>query len=375
VRRDRTYQLALISSDGTSRLPLRNRFPALDLRSQIVYRVSPGGRWLAVGDDDGGLRLLDGARRSFSIAEAYTDFRFSPDGRWLAVAARPRKAPQPAELPWPSDELPPADQLLLVDLGAPVPVPRSLARLTGITYLEWSAAGVLLQRTVRERYATEELTLVSLAGAQRAVHSGGFDRFASAARGYRVLVLERDGILEYDLSQPDRFWRRIADNSDVERDVLRNIEMAADGSAALYVTVDKEKVDGNPDMFRLREHLFLVEGTSTPRRIEAQRVSSLWADDEGARFVWQDTAGMHLGGVTFTLARRDALTSVRFRRDARGFVAARGREVVTWSAAGQGEAVRWRDAQPDERLIGADSYAGGLVVWTERDDPGQAKPR
>ena len=43
VRRDRTYQLALISSDGKSRLHLRTRFPEHDLRSQVIYRTSPGG--------------------------------------------------------------------------------------------------------------------------------------------------------------------------------------------------------------------------------------------------------------------------------------------------------------------------------------------
>src|SRR5262245_1718564 len=129
VRRDRTYQLAVIGNDGKSRLQLRTRFPESDLRSQIVYRVGPGRRWLAFGDDDGALRLLDDARRSFTIAEAYTDFRFSPDGRWLAVAGRSRNAPSPGQSHAPSDELS-AGGLLLVDLSAPVPAPRSLAKLT-----------------------------------------------------------------------------------------------------------------------------------------------------------------------------------------------------------------------------------------------------
>jgi hypothetical protein len=29
----------------------------------------------------------------------------------------------------------------------------------------------------------------------------------------------------------------------------------------------------------------------------------------------------------------------------------------------------------NERVIGADAYAGGLVVWTEREEPGQSKHR
>jgi len=364
VRRDRTYQLALISSDGKSRLHLRTRFPEHDLRSQVIYRTSPGGRWLAFGDNDGAMRLLDAAHHWYLVADSYVDYRFSPDGRWLAVAVRSGNTPPPVNFQGSHDELP-ADQLLLVDLSGPTPVSRSLAKLEGITYVEWSAAGVLLQRTVR---GEDELTLVSLQGAQRVVRTGPFRRFASAARGFRVLVFLDTIMLEYDLSQPDRLLQIIETDPHLDQE-LRNVEMAADGSTTLYVMLARVPIDGKIGWFTERNELFLIEGTSTPRLIDTNDVSSLWADDAGARFVWQNKAGMHLGGNTFALLHEDALTSVRFRRDAPGFVAARGRQAVTWNATGQDEVVRWSDSQTNERLIGADLYAGGLVVWIERDEP------
>src|SRR5262249_52421630 len=161
-------------------------------------------------------------------------------------------------------------------------------------------------------------------------HPSGFVRFASAARGYRVLVFDGTGILEYDLAQPDRLWRGIEVDANLEQLELRNIEMAADGGATLYVMLVRVPVDGRPNMYQDGERLYLVEGTSPPRRIDGREVSSLWADDDRARLLWQDASGLHVGNVAFQLVRRDALTSVRFRRDAPGFVAAREHEVVTW---------------------------------------------
>jgi hypothetical protein len=359
VRRDRTYQLALVSSDGKSRLPLRSRFADDgDVRSQTVFRASPGGKWLAYGDDAGALRLLDGARASFTVASSYTDFRFSPDGRWLAVAARlsvDNHAPRWHPLP--------DHELVLIDLQGPVPVSRSLAKLYGILRVEWSAAGVLVQLAEGDG---PELILVSLSGTQRVVHRGAVQRFASAARGYRVLVFGLVTVVEYDLSQPERFSRDVAFLPSDER--MINVEMTADGSATVYVM--SKRVELDRDGFKLLDgdQLFLVEGMSEPRRIAANLVTSLWAADDGARFVWQDNAGMHLGDVVFTLARRDPLVSVRFRRDAPGFVAAVGTVVLSLDATGHDPKQLWRDPEPYESVIGADSYAGGLVVWTERED-------
>src|SRR5262245_36956844 len=140
VQRDRTYGLALIAP-GAPVAPLsRMAFHGDSVQSQTVYRVAPGGRWLAFRDDDA-LVLLNAAGRRWEIAPAFDDFRFSADGRWLAVATR---TSAPAD--WQHDRYLRIGEIVVVDLGGEAPQPRPRLRLWGMQRIEWSAAGVLVHQ-------------------------------------------------------------------------------------------------------------------------------------------------------------------------------------------------------------------------------------
>jgi hypothetical protein len=188
VRRDRTYSLTLIRPGHAdyvlSKLWFGDEKP---IRSQRVYRVAPGGRWLAyAGREHYRVRLHDVNDHEVELPGDVIDFRFSADGRWLAVARAT------ADHSW---ERPTREQseLVLFDLVGPQPVERSLGRLMWIARIEWSADGIMVEQfkeTLRDQAGfAPRLTLVSMRGEQHLLHEGAFDGFAGAARGHRAIVV------------------------------------------------------------------------------------------------------------------------------------------------------------------------------------------
>jgi hypothetical protein len=357
VRRDRTYELALIAAGAPTRLLTRMRFRGKTVPSQTVYRVAPGGRWLAFRESDR-LRLLDAAAHEWELAPAFEDFRFSADGRWLAVATRTS-----------SDDTGRYDErrageLVFVELGGKAPVARRRFALSGMQRIEWSAAGVVVHhvRLPQGGLVEDELMLVPLDGEPRSIYHGSFDRFTSAARGARVLVFTSNQILDFDLAHPDAPAKRSPGEY-----VIENVEMAADGSAALFVGWTRYGPSA----------AFLLGREGPVRKLFSGTVSSVWSADDGARFVWRAADGVHLGERDFPVVQPAAslyasLPSVRFRRDAPGLIAVREKQVVAWDADGKNEKVLWQPKDPAAQLLGADHFAGGLVVWQESESDEQS---
>jgi hypothetical protein len=335
VWRDRIYELQLITADGRALMLTRRRFADETIPSQQVYRVAPRGRWLAVGMREG-LVLLDRAARPWPIAPDVADFRFSPDGSWLAVATR-----TPGEL-------------RLIDIRGDAPVTRRRVGLSNTMQLEWSAAGVVIARTAAP--GEDELVLLPLDGEPRPFYRGQLSRIAAAARGWRVAAFSPQALLDFDLQNPapPRRW--------LGRYVVDNAEMAADGSALLFVTsqVDASRYEG---AFRVDDNgIYPLYYGAVP---------SLWAADEAARFVWLgDDGQMRVGDARYpTGLAGKVYGSARFRRDGPGIIGTTGDRVLAWDADGGHEQLLWRSASEKVRLIGADRYAGGLVVWQESPAP------
>ena len=69
------------------------------------------------------------------------------------------------------------------------------------------------------------------------------------------------------------------------------------------------------------------------------------------------------------------IDSVRFRRDADGLIGVRDNHVFAWDPRRATEQLLWTEAAGGYRLIGAERFQGGLVVWREHPDPPGAPPR
>jgi hypothetical protein len=340
VRRDRIYRLTLVAPDGANVVLSELRFePRAPVPSQRVYRASPGGRWLAYESSTGALRLRDAQGHDHGVAPAFADFRFSADGRWLAVASAP---PQKSD----------TSELLLIDLSGPTPQTRWLATLSSITRLEWSANGILVEQQHPQR-----LRLVATTGAQHLVYEGDFTGFASAARGHRAVLVSPGKVRDFDLAQPAQPPRVVASERARSLDLVY-AEMSADGNQVLLAD---------------RSELLTLDKKGQLRQERAFVVSTIWPADDGARMLWVDSDGVHLGDGTAPVRLRGDFKSARFRRDQPGLVGALGGDAVLWDAEGQNGHVAWH-AQ-DEEIIGADSFAGGVVVWTARDPFDILQPR
>jgi hypothetical protein len=364
VRRDRTYELTLIGALGRARPISRiSHYLGDSVESQSVYRVAPGGRWLAFRDGDA-LSLMNSLGQRWQIAPAFDDFRFSADGHWLAVTTS-------AHSTSPRYDHRRAGELIFVELGRWWSQVRRHVAVAGLQRIEWSAAGVVVHhvRMSEQNALEDELLLVPLTGASRplyhGLYEGAFDRFASAARGTRVLVFTNRDTVELDAAQA---LPELRHHEGVF--TIKNVEMAADGSGALVVSYP---------LSTSNEYTFLFEQQAVQRALHTGSVYGVWPADEGARFVWQAPDGIHVGARDFPLvvptdAWAKSINSVRFRRDAAGLIAARDDDVVAWDERGGHEKVLWRVKRSDVRLIGADSFAGGVVVWQEIGDKTAALP-
>lgn len=346
MRRDRIYKLSLVRPDHDPTVLAELRFDEEQtVPSQQMYRVAPGGRWLAYASRHGQLRLRDVEGHDTAVAGGFIDFRFSADGRWLAVAGR---------APGDSD-------LILFDLSGSKPVARSLGSLPWITRIEWSADGIVVEQLRITNRLEQRLRLVSTTGEYHVVYEGGFDAFASAARGHRAIVVSFGDVREFDLAKPEQPPRVTATDLVGRIDQkLTYAEMSADGEQVLLAT-DRE--------------LFAVDRNGRTRRVSAQHVTAIWPADDGGRMVWLDDAGMHVGGADAPTRLSGRFTSVRFRRDQPGLIGVLRGNALLWDSEGQNPRSVWR-AQ-DAELVGADAFAGGVVVWTATtapfDSPGPSR--
>jgi hypothetical protein len=378
VRRDRTYELSLIAHGAPPRPLSSLAFAETSVPSRHIFRVAPGGQWLAFRSADG-LSLMNARHQAFPLCSEFEDFRFSPDGRQLAVAKRVGSAVAAEDLRRP-------DALVIYDLTGAAPRRLRSLPIDGIAYIEWSARGVIVQHSiapllpvqdsfkdelspkrdlsgnyrgldvrpsadplVTDDAVQDELLLAPPLGAPSTIYRGAVDRFASAGRATRVVVFAREGVVDIDLAHPKA--KRVSEKPGVFG-FVDNIEMAADGSEVLVALKD--------------EGIYAINAAGRQRPLATGRIGALWSTDEGARFVWSAADGLHLGAAgRYPLVGPDA-AAVRFRRDAPGLITIEGGQIVTRNDDGN---LRAALSLPlTGRPVGADHFAGGLVLWLEQGE-------
>jgi hypothetical protein len=320
-----------------------------------IYRVAPGGQWLAY-EGPRGLHLHP-AVGSELIVEQPRDFAFSPDGRWLAVVTA---------VPGDGSE---RSDLVLIDLTSRAR--RNLGHLHAFFGMAWTTLGVVIkQHTVHRVFVrpaydalTYVLTLFPLSGVPRHIYwddtaSSNFE-FATAARGHRVLVFGHE-TREVDLDDPIQPPRTLAGARGFDH--VGNAEMAADGSVALFAADDRWS--GVPND---ASGLFFVDGTST-RRI-GDRVDDLWFADDGSALLWSADGRAYFGDrdgwkeLSLGSAAAKAINSVRFRRDARGLILVAENRVLALEPGHDQPRLLYAHPAAQERVLVAESFAGGIVIW------------
>src|SRR5262249_55478722 len=131
VPRASIYEVVLVPSSGARPVVLATQRLVGSVPTRLVYRVAPGGRWLAYRGGRGELRLRgpDCVRckgGELVLSRASGDFSFDPDGRAIAFDS---------------------DGDLVVqrlDSGEQ----REVAETGTIERIEWTAAGILILRQV-----------------------------------------------------------------------------------------------------------------------------------------------------------------------------------------------------------------------------------
>ena len=305
--------------------------------TQRRYLVSPDGEWLAFADPtSGALHLVGPGGREIVIGDVRgRDVRFSPDGRSAAIVTGSGER----------------DTVALVDLASGAQ--RSLGALTQVHWIEWTAAGVVVQHfSAVER--SEMLTLLPLHGAPRdlAMETAGIRRFVAAARATRVVYFSANGIFQLDAAHPER-PPQVIGNGRLGGGV-QNAEASPDGTRVAFVAMDG---------------LYEMEGANAPERIDAQPgIHTVWYSADGAFLAWASPRGATVRGLgaSHTLAAPAGdLRALRFARLGGGLVVARGAELLAWNPL-TGVSETLGRARAGELVFGGDRFAGGVVLWTSK---------
>jgi hypothetical protein len=61
--------------------------------------------------------------------------------------------------------------------------------------------------------------------------------------------------------------------------------------------------------------------------------------------------------------------TVRFRRDRPGMLIVRGKNVLSWNPSDGSRQPLARNDDPLAKIVDADVFRGGVVVWLSRSDP------
>lgn len=302
--------------------------------SQQVMQVSPDGRLLAWAEPRGtGAALhLRSATEDRIVAEGLlSDFRFSPDGRELALLV--------------------GDSLRVVDLSTfAVRVTDGLA---APRWLEHTAQGLLVLHTDAAGVDTISLVRPWRGATRVAVSPAGISRMTASSASGRVVWFEpapggTSRIWSLDFADPTAEPTRAGTAAG---GVVRNAEMAPDGSSFAFVT---------------GWGLFVADGGPVPRPEDAATdVHSLWYGP-GSELAWASPNGLSLldaaGRHTLAAPEGDVRTA-RFRRDGAGLVFVRGATASAWDPA-TGRVTSLGAAAANQALVATDSFAGGVVLWT-----------
>jgi len=380
VLRESTYEIVLVPDGGAPPEVLASRrFPSGGLvASRLVYRVAPAGKWLAYAGARDELHLRRASGPEIVVDDAKRGFAFSPDGAAVAVVVTLGQHFR-THRKWAGDSAHEEDEIALVDLTTGTL--RSLGTAFDVGEISWTKDGLVVAHQARRderqhdasgfHWMWDRVLSLFRPGAEPVdLFRGELDRFVAAARASRLLLFRPTGVYAMDTMHPDRPPRRFDDSYGN----VFNAEMSPDGTVALFSAA--ENLNGTT----FKWHLFLTDAAG-PHAV-GDHADDLWFADDGATFVWSAHDRVFYGeGARWRELRFGApstppktIDSVRFRRDADGLIAVRDNRVFAWDPGRATEQLLWTEAAMGYRLIGAERFQGGLVVWREHPDPTAAPP-
>jgi len=318
VRRWRAEQLTLITSDGTPVvLAAESREPG-ELATQDVFQVSGDGAYLAYAF--GGalhVRGADGVERTVADYGQHSQMRFSPDGRRLAAVVGDERA-----------------HIVVMDLeSGDVHDVATLPQ--GVRQLEWTRDRLVA-------LSANQLVAVPLDGAPKPLLVDyGIERFA--AGGDRVVVFDRQDqathVLALDVTAP----QDLHELTSVE-DPVTNAALTLDGTRLAFTT---------------QLAVFESTGDAKPTAISDRfGVHSLWfARDGRLGYASTESATVLVGARAQRFDSDGQIAMLRFDPRTNEMLVAT--QTHAWDSD-----KRLASPPAGHTLLGADRFAGGVVMWT-----------
>jgi hypothetical protein len=235
-------------------------------------QVAPGGRALAVWSASSGLYVFapSGAKLLRRRGEL-SAFRFSPDSSSIAVASA--KGIQTISLPKGKTRL--------------------LAPLSGVDWLRWIDAGLLVRLRGR-------LIVIGDTGKRRILATLLPKDAVVATSAARTVFFSHGSLIDVDLTGADANGTTRLTGLDKVIDA----EISRDGAKILFATA---------------KHVYIIEGRAAPVKLaDARNLRSLLFSPDGSEFLWYDGLG---GGAIATSRKLTAIPpdpafrDVRFRQD------------------------------------------------------------
>ena len=373
--RESTYEIVLVPDGGDPPEVLASRrFQSGGLvAARLAYRVAPGGKWLGYTGGRDELHLRPASGPEIIVEDAKRGFAFSPDGAAVAVVVTLGQRFH-THGKWTGDSAHEEDEIALIDLAT------GARRRLGIAFdvgdVAWTKDGLVVAHQVRRDERQHDasgfhwmwdraLSLFRANAEPVELFRGELDRFTAAARASRLLLFRPTGVYAVDIAHPEWPPRRFDD----AYGTVFNAEMSPDGTVALFSAA--ENLKGTT----FKWHLFLTDAAG-PRAV-GDHAEDLWFADDSSTFVWSTHDKVFYGEGTRWRELRfvapstppKTIDSVRFRRDADGLIAVRDNRVFAWDPGRATEQLLWTEATTGYRLIGAEHFQGGLVVWREHPDP------
>jgi hypothetical protein len=296
--------------------------------------VSPDGKYLAwATPKDDRLHVRDPEGHEQIVARYHRRMRFSPDGTRLAAITDVGRG----------------DWQKLVVLELATGQIQSLLTAPDLGQLEWARGGLVIARG-------RELVYVPLAGDHVVLYPATdkerLVRFTAAATSSRVILVVATHravkLRAVELDHPERARELGTVPASVE-----TAEQSPDGARVVLATDDG---------------LYVVDGDGAPRELSGRRdVHSLWFDPDGrVAYASPGIATVLDGKRARRLEPRAPINMMRFEKGSTRVLVASGRDARAWDPA-SGRQTVLASAPEGEQLLGADSYQGGVVLWTGQD--------